>query len=117
MPIYVYQCDECGHGDEDFQSIHDDPHTVCPVCEAEAYHRVPAVTHTDMKEFRKPIEMHSLGLAHPDEIAAFRQRNPGVKVSSDPNDPLYGVPIAHHRKEKLDILKAEGWEEKARRGK
>lgn len=115
MPIYCYKCDICGHECEEFQHISEEPLPTCPECTSTGFHRVPTLTHTDMKEFHKPIEMHSLGLAHLDEIQAFRQRNPGVKVSSDVNDPLYGVPIAHHRKEKLDILAKEGWEEKERR--
>ena len=122
MPIYVYQCCVCEHEFEEFQHIHDEPIHDCPKSKSEADHfmpetvnRIPTATHTDMKEFNKPIEMHSLGLAHPDELAAFRQRNPDVTISSDEQDPLYGVPIAHTRKEKLDILKVEGWEEKERR--
>lgn len=112
MPIYVYECDECGHSDEDFQSLHSKPHTICPMCRnIGTYHRIPTVTHTNIKEFYKPIELHSLGLAHADEIAAFQRRNPDVPISTDPNDPLYGVPRARTRKEKLEILKKEGYVE------
>jgi hypothetical protein len=65
-----------------------------------------------MVEFHRPIEMHSVSMAHPDEIEEFRRRCPGVEVSSDPTDDLYGVPIARTRREKLAVLDAVGFEEK-----
>ena len=36
MPIYEYQCSECGHKLEVLQKISDDPLTICPACEASA---------------------------------------------------------------------------------
>lgn len=33
MPIYEYQCANCGHRFEFFQSIKDAPMTVCPNCQ------------------------------------------------------------------------------------
>lgn len=32
MPVYVYECEKCGHGFEVEQSIHDKPKTRCPEC-------------------------------------------------------------------------------------
>ena len=32
MPTYDYECQECGHLFEYFQSINDDPLSECPVC-------------------------------------------------------------------------------------
>jgi putative FmdB family regulatory protein len=32
MPTYEYQCTECGHQYEAFQSMVEDPHKECPVC-------------------------------------------------------------------------------------
>lgn len=32
MPIYEYQCQSCGHHQEEFQKISDAPITDCPVC-------------------------------------------------------------------------------------
>jgi putative FmdB family regulatory protein len=112
MPLYVYKCDECDQVTEEFESIHDDAGTECPVCASSTYRRIPCHTHTDMKEFHKPIEMHSIGLAHLDEIEDFKRRNPDIPCSSDINDPLYGVPIAATRKQKLDVLANEGFEER-----
>lgn len=116
MPMYTYRCDKCEQEFDEFFRIKDDVPTIngCYLCknqEARAI-RVPALTHTDMKEFHKPIEMHSIGLAHLDEIEAFQRRNPDIPISKDVNDPLYGVPIAATRKQKLDTLAREGFEER-----
>ena len=32
MPTYTYQCRDCGHKYDAFQSMKDDPHTECPAC-------------------------------------------------------------------------------------
>ena len=32
MPIYEYQCQECGHELEAIQRLADDPLTECPAC-------------------------------------------------------------------------------------
>jgi putative FmdB family regulatory protein len=110
MPIYVYKCCDCGYGFEEFQHMSEAPLKICPKCKfVGSLDKVPTLPHTDIKEFNKPIHMHSIGLAHPDEIADFQRRNPEATISTDERDPLYGVPIAHTRKEKLDILKTEGF--------
>lgn len=36
MPIYEYECQECGHHLEVLQKISDDPLTQCPACHADA---------------------------------------------------------------------------------
>lgn len=33
MPIYEYECKQCGHRFERKQSVNDDPLKVCPVCQ------------------------------------------------------------------------------------
>lgn len=40
MPTYQYQCTFCGHELEEFQSIKDDPLTLCPECKTENLVRV-----------------------------------------------------------------------------
>jgi len=40
MPTYEYACDACGHQFETFQSMKDDPLTVCPKCEKPALRRL-----------------------------------------------------------------------------
>lgn len=110
MPIYVYEYDD---GDkeqfEEYQSIHSDALTSF---NGRPCHRVPALTHTDMKEFHRPIEMHSIGMHDPQEIADFRRQNPDIEVSTDPRSDLYGVPIARTRRDKLRALATAGFEER-----
>jgi putative FmdB family regulatory protein len=112
MPIYQYVCDACAHEEEEFQRINDDPISECPVCHKPAYHRVPCLPHTNLVEFHKPVEMHSLALCHADDIAAFKRKYPQVEMSDNPDHPLYGVPLAANRQQKLAVLAGEGWEEK-----
>ena len=40
MPTYDYQCDNCEHLFETFQSIHDEPLSVCPKCDKPALRRL-----------------------------------------------------------------------------
>lgn len=40
MPTYDYVCDMCGHRFDVFQSMKDDPLTICPSCSAAALRRV-----------------------------------------------------------------------------
>lgn len=112
MPLYTYECSVCHTVDDDvYQSIHDGPHTTCPHCHALAYGRVPTRPHVE-KEFAAPIEMHSIAATTPDEVEDFARRCPDIEMSRDPSDPLFGVPIARTRKQKLAALDAVGFEEK-----
>ena len=40
MPTYDYQCDNCNHLFEAFQSFHDEPLSVCPECDTPALRRL-----------------------------------------------------------------------------
>lgn len=109
MPIYCYRCEACGHEVEEYQSIHDVAFLRCPKCAAtEVYGRIPTLPHTDIKEFQTPIEMYSIAMNSDEEIRGFAARCPGVDVSADPEDPLYGIPVARTRQQKLHALKAMG---------
>lgn len=116
MPIYTYRCTECGKDLEEFKHVRECEEPTTCECGGVA-NRTLGLAHTDMKNFHNPCELHSMGLAHPDEITAFRKRNPDIKISDDPNDPMYGVPIARNRKEKMSILKTEGYVEVERRSR
>lgn len=111
MPLYPYKCDECAHTSEEFQHIRDEPLTECPVCKS-AYKRTITTFGTGNKLFKKPIEMMSIALEEPGEIREFQRRNPDVKIETNEAHPLYGIPIAHSREEKMRILRAEGFQEK-----
>lgn len=112
MPIYCYRCDACQHTVEEYQSIRDAALVECPACgDQTAFRRVPAPTNTDMREFVKPIEMYSVAMNTDDEIRAFKARCPEVDVSTDQADPMYGIPIARTRKQKMQALGALGFTE------
>jgi putative FmdB family regulatory protein len=40
MPTYEYQCSNCGHELEEFQSINEAPLTLCPACKGETLLRI-----------------------------------------------------------------------------
>lgn len=112
MPMYCYECDKCGYAAEDFQTMRDAAHTICPVCSETAYHRVPTLPQTDMREFQEPIEMYSIALNTPEEVRQFQAQCPDVKISDDETDPMFGIPVAATRKQKLAALRAAGFTEK-----
>lgn len=108
MPIYAYQCD-CGHAAEEFQHITAAALTACPVCGSPAYHRVPTLCHTDLKEFHTPIDMYSVAVEDLGEVRDLKRACPDADISDNPADPMYGVPIARSRKAKLQVLRASGY--------
>jgi putative FmdB family regulatory protein len=112
MPIYCYRCRECEHGFETFQFMHADRYTVCSECGDEnTLDIVPQPAASPNQAFRKPIELHSLGLCNDEDIADFRRRNPDVPIGTDPAQDDYGVPKARSRQEKKKILETEGFVE------
>ena len=114
MPLYEFKCPRCDFHDLEFRVMEERNLPVkCRRCEEPMVRNFKAEAagpHLD-REFHKPIEMHSLGLDHPADIREFQKRNPGVDISTDPDDELYGVPIARSRRQKLTILKNEGYQE------
>jgi len=113
--MYEYACPHCEHTESFFRSMSDSKaDQSCPQCGKQMtrdYAAEAAGPHLD-REYHKPIQMHSIGLTTREEIDDFRRRNPNATISDDPNDELYGVPIAHTRAEKLRILEQEGFEER-----
>lgn len=110
MPLHDYKC-LCGHEVPDvYHKMHSEAPELCPKC-GKAMDRVPALAHTDMKEFHTPITMFSIGLNSPEEIRAFKQKCPDVEVNEDPEHPDWGLPIARSRKQKKQALKAMGYRE------
>lgn len=111
MPIYDYKCPACQHVSIDvYRKMNNESPEVCPVCTA-AMERVPVLAHTSMKEFHTPIEMYSIALDTDEEIQSFKRTAPDVDVSTDQNDPMYGIPIARSRHQKLQALRAAGAQE------
>ncbi|MEM8737268.1 MAG: zinc ribbon domain-containing protein [Planctomycetota bacterium] len=104
MPLYSYECESCGHADDEFQRMVDAPLTRCPVCGADTYSKQVSLPNTDMTEFHTPIEMLSVA-GHPDDTAELQR-----KLGSD-IEVRDGVPIARTRKQKLHVLKTLGYTE------
>lgn len=67
--------------------------------------------HTDLKEYRQPVEMFSVAVEDIEEIRELQRKCPDAFISDDPRDEMYGVPIAKNRKAKLQVLKASGFVE------
>lgn len=113
MPMYTYRwTDEQGGTFDEYQHIRSDAFTerMGRPCER-TVQKFRAVTKYGEGSGTKPIEMMSIAVDSEGEIDSFRSRNPGVEISKDRNNPLFGVPIATSRSEKLKILKAEGFVE------
>lgn len=111
MPMYDYHCHLCQHDSLEFMrmcSAAEAEKVECPKCQYPMTRQVSRV-HTDLQEFAKPIEMFSIGMEDLGEIRAFKQRCPDVECSDDPRNEMYGVPIAKHRKGKLQALQAAGF--------
>lgn len=116
MAYFSFKCTACPFDglirlDADVQ---DRPQSAaCPdcgcTCENNAVPNIPRTPKSD--NFRKPIEMVSIGLHDAADIRSFQERCPGVQVIDDPRHPDYGVPIARNRAEKKRALAAVGFEE------
>ena len=61
--------------------------------------------------FSEPIEMYSIAMDNDDDIKAFMSKAPDVAVSLDQDDPMYGIPIARNRQQKLQALQAARYTE------
>lgn len=113
MPMYDYKCPGCGHESLEFMKMCGKdyaPTVQCPKC-FEIMDRQVSLPHTDLKEFATPVELYSIGMENIDEIRAFKQKCPDVECSDDPSNEMFGVPIARHRKGKLQALQAAGFVE------
>jgi hypothetical protein len=82
----------------------------CPKCLLNSMVREISAPHTQNKAFHKPVQMHSCAPVDPDEVKALRAKLPSdVEMSIDPNDELYGVPIAVNESQRKAVLKATGY--------
>lgn len=106
MPIYSFLCTHCHHADSEFAPMSEavpwGMAVRCPECGNLTYARQIDAVQTDLKDYQKPIEMHSVAATSPDELRQLQKT--GVEIRD-------GVPIARNRKEKLSVLKAVGYKE------
>lgn len=49
MPIYEYECRQCGHTLDILQKISDDPLTVCPKCDAKSLTKLVSAPNFKLK--------------------------------------------------------------------
>lgn len=111
MPMYDYKfTDTSGGTFEEFQPMSAEHLTEKDGRPCERLVSVPK-THTAYGEGNgaDPIKMLSIAVDNEEDVDAFRVRNPGVEISRDRSSPDFGVPVARSRKEKLRVLKTEGF--------
>lgn len=106
MPVYEYQCPQCGHNHEEYQKMSADRTYPCPKCGGVSERQVSR-PHLDIIEFHTPIEMQSIGCTSVEQIREMQRA--GVPISDDPRDENYGIPIARNRKEKRKALQVAGY--------
>lgn len=110
MPIYAYQCSECGTTDTEYRQIDTrDVSTPCTVnnCKGQMErNRMRECSHTD-KGFHTPIVSDSLSVgADPRDIAEHKRLHPDVEIT-----PI-GQPVFHSHGERNRYLKRVGWVDK-----
>lgn len=115
MPLYEYCCGSCGHEDLEVKSMSFPALVGCPKCGHKAYQRQISLPH-NIQDYRKPIEMFSIAMNTPEQVADFKRRAPDVDVSDDPRDPDFGLPIARNLTQKRQALKAVGYADTGTRG-
>jgi hypothetical protein len=64
-----------------------------------------------MQEYHTPIVQYSIAMERLEDIREFQRKAPDVEISDDHKNPLYGVPIVKSRFQKLQALRASGYEE------
>jgi putative FmdB family regulatory protein len=95
MPIYEYRCDECGHGCELLQSMHDEHRACCQQCGSQMYqvYHAPAVqgdlpmTGANVIGYDETLGCHVRGRQHQQDLLKAR----GMKIyEKDPLLAKYG---------------------------
>jgi hypothetical protein len=105
-----YDCETCKHSAMEWREIPFPAVEDCPKCGAHAYSR-PSLRKTPDAGYWVPIQQYSIAMNSDAEIQAFRDKAPDVYVSSDPNDEMYGVPIARNYHQKKQSLRAAGFKD------
>ena len=97
MPIYEYQCQQCGHHCELLQKISDNPATTCPECHKESLKKLVSAAGFQLKgtgwyvtDFRdkgkaKP-KTDSNSSATPDSKSTDSKKSDDKKASSTSTD-------------------------------
>ena len=116
MVSHDYECGHCGHRDTEYHRMGHAPDvTNCPKCGMALYKKQVSAPHTDMKEYWRPIEMYSIAANSDEEIRQLKRDVPGLQISEDRSDPMYGVPIAKNYSEKKKALQSTGFVDASRK--
>ena len=113
MPLHDYVCVNCKHAATEYHRAAAPDIEECPKCKTPNYKKQFALIHSPQLGYRTPIEMYSIALNTPEQIREFKRKAPDVEVEDrDYNHPLWGVPLARTRHQKMQALKAAGFVEK-----
>lgn len=110
MPMYPYECPECGFVYKTFKPMSESgtPES-CSECGALMDRVFTGCASLDTA-YHKPIEMFSVAPTGADELTALRKKLPDTVFTDQ------GVPLAHNLAEKQRILAAAGFEDRSGRG-
>lgn len=110
MPLYPYDCLNCGHHEDILKSMGQSDYIErCSKCKT-VMERDFAFHRPEGTPYQKPIEMFGIAPENPIELAELRRKLPDVELT----DQL--VPIARTYEQKKQILAATGFEDRSGRG-
>lgn len=113
MPIHDYVCVNCKHAATEYHRAAAPDIEECPKCKTPNYKKQFALIHSPQLGYQTPIEMYSIAMQTRKTMEDFKKKAPDVDLEMDDfNDPMWGIPIARTRHQKLQALKAAGFQEK-----
>lgn len=109
VPIHSFLCKNCGNLFADYFKLTSAVPEVkeCPKCHFTSAFKEFPCPHT-IKDFGKPVEMYSVAPVNPEDVEAFARSNPDIKLDTDPNSDMYGVPIVKNESERRKVMKYFG---------
>ncbi len=88
MPIYEYECDNCGHKKEAIQKVSDAPLTHCPECDQETLRKLVSAAgfrlsgtgwyETDFKDKKDQKKLHTPDSKPAETTAASSEKSTGA---------------------------------------
>lgn len=106
MPVHTFNC-VCGHSWPEYFKLSNWPfpdYMMCPKCMITSGKRQISAPHT-VKDYEHPIEMYSVAPVDPNEVRRFAETNPGIQVSLNEDDEMYGVPVVRNEQERRQVMK------------
>lgn len=78
MPIYEYQCSECGQVHDVLQRLGDDPIVTCPAC-GQGVRRLVSAPHLNTGNHSSPTEAKYARMSATDEVAREKKLQRGYE--------------------------------------